>query len=342
MRRSRNTSPIAGAIGRRSSCRSIADRAIRARRTPIASARRCCAPMKPDVSRRHHRQPLDPVGLQQGRRGSRRLSPGLAARSGRDGGRAACRRRCRGCAPRCCAICGRSQEADGHWPQNCWLDGEPYWNGVQMDECAFPILLVDLLWREGGLTSGELRALLADGEEGRRLSSCSNGPVTGAGSLGGGCGLFAFHSGGRDRSAAGGRRYRRRRGRSRAGCLFARDRRCLERADRALDLCHRYGAGARGRRRGLLRAHRARPIPPMRARRAMALCRSRIARPIRAASRPRCWSAPTRWRWCASACARRTIRASATRCESSMRCCKVELPARTVLASLQRRRLWRA
>jgi glucoamylase len=30
------------------------------------------------------------------------------------------------------------QEADGHWPQNCWLDGTPYWNGVQMDECAFP------------------------------------------------------------------------------------------------------------------------------------------------------------------------------------------------------------
>jgi glucoamylase len=32
------------------------------------------------------------------------------------------------------------QEEDGHWPQNCWLDGTPYWSGVQMDECAFPIL----------------------------------------------------------------------------------------------------------------------------------------------------------------------------------------------------------
>jgi glucoamylase len=28
------------------------------------------------------------------------------------------------------------QEADGHWPQNCWLDGTPFWNGEQMDECA--------------------------------------------------------------------------------------------------------------------------------------------------------------------------------------------------------------
>jgi glucoamylase len=50
-----------------------------------------------------------------------------------------------------------AQEADGHWPQNCWLDGGPYWTGVQMDECAFPILLVDLMWREGGLRDDELR-----------------------------------------------------------------------------------------------------------------------------------------------------------------------------------------
>jgi glucoamylase len=40
-----------------------------------------------------------------------------------------------------------TQEADGHWAQNMWLDGRPYWNGLQMDETAFPILLVDLLRR---------------------------------------------------------------------------------------------------------------------------------------------------------------------------------------------------
>jgi glucoamylase len=40
------------------------------------------------------------------------------------------------------------QEADGRWPQNMWLDGSAYWRGVQLDECAFPILLVDLLLRE--------------------------------------------------------------------------------------------------------------------------------------------------------------------------------------------------
>jgi glucoamylase len=46
------------------------------------------------------------------------------------------------------------QEPDGHWVQNSWLDGRPYWNGVQMDETAFPILLYDMLWR-GGILSAE-------------------------------------------------------------------------------------------------------------------------------------------------------------------------------------------
>ncbi len=45
-----------------------------------------------------------------------------------------------------------TQEKDGHWAQNMWLDGSPYWGGVQMDETALPILLVDLAWREKALT----------------------------------------------------------------------------------------------------------------------------------------------------------------------------------------------
>lgn len=48
-----------------------------------------------------------------------------------------------------------TQEPDGHWPQNMWLDGTPYWAGIQMDETAFPILLVDLAQREGALTDGD-------------------------------------------------------------------------------------------------------------------------------------------------------------------------------------------
>ena len=33
-----------------------------------------------------------------------------------------------------------TQEGDGHWAQNLWLDGRSYWGGIQMDETAFPIL----------------------------------------------------------------------------------------------------------------------------------------------------------------------------------------------------------
>ncbi len=42
-----------------------------------------------------------------------------------------------------------TQEADGHWAQNMWLDGTPHWSGIQMDETALPILLLDLAGRRG-------------------------------------------------------------------------------------------------------------------------------------------------------------------------------------------------
>jgi glucoamylase len=45
-----------------------------------------------------------------------------------------------------------TQDADGHWPQNMWLDGTPYWNGIQMDGTGFVILLADLLRRAGELS----------------------------------------------------------------------------------------------------------------------------------------------------------------------------------------------
>jgi glucoamylase len=48
-----------------------------------------------------------------------------------------------------------TQDADGHWCQNMWLDGSPYWDGIQMDEAALPILLVDLAMRNGALKSSE-------------------------------------------------------------------------------------------------------------------------------------------------------------------------------------------
>ena len=44
-----------------------------------------------------------------------------------------------------------SQQADGGFPQNFWIDGTPYWRGIQLDEVAFPILLARRLRRESAL-----------------------------------------------------------------------------------------------------------------------------------------------------------------------------------------------
>ncbi len=41
-----------------------------------------------------------------------------------------------------------TQDEDGHWPQNMWLDGNEYYHGIQMDETAFPILLANTLKRD--------------------------------------------------------------------------------------------------------------------------------------------------------------------------------------------------
>jgi glucoamylase len=44
-----------------------------------------------------------------------------------------------------------SQQPDGGFPQNFWIDGTPYWKGVQLDEVAFPIILAWRLWKAGAL-----------------------------------------------------------------------------------------------------------------------------------------------------------------------------------------------
>ncbi|BBD59379.1 glycoside hydrolase 15-related [Nostoc sp. HK-01] len=41
-----------------------------------------------------------------------------------------------------------SQQEDGGFAQNFWVNGEPYWTGIQLDEVAFPILLAWLLHKE--------------------------------------------------------------------------------------------------------------------------------------------------------------------------------------------------
>ncbi|MGH2604804.1 MAG: glycoside hydrolase family 15 protein, partial [Dehalococcoidia bacterium] len=67
-----------------------------------------------------------------------------------------------------------TQEADGHWPQNMWVTGLPWWNGIQMDETALPILLADRLRREGALGGVDLWPVV------QRAAAylVRNGPVT--------------------------------------------------------------------------------------------------------------------------------------------------------------------
>jgi glucoamylase len=44
-----------------------------------------------------------------------------------------------------------TQKPDGGFAQNFWVNGTPYWTGVQLDEVAFPIILAWRLWKLGGL-----------------------------------------------------------------------------------------------------------------------------------------------------------------------------------------------
>lgn len=44
-----------------------------------------------------------------------------------------------------------TQHPDGGFAQNSWIDGAPYWSGIQLDEVAFPVILAWRLWKADGL-----------------------------------------------------------------------------------------------------------------------------------------------------------------------------------------------
>jgi glucoamylase len=50
-----------------------------------------------------------------------------------------------------------TQEGDGRWPQNMWMDGTGFWTGVQLDEVAAPILLLDLARRNERVCDRDVR-----------------------------------------------------------------------------------------------------------------------------------------------------------------------------------------
>src|SRR5256886_7545125 len=66
-----------------------------------------------------------------------------------------------------------TQNEDGHWHQNQWLDGKGYWLGVQLDETAFPVLLAVALDERGALDGTEVARSEERrvGEEGRSRGS---------------------------------------------------------------------------------------------------------------------------------------------------------------------------
>lgn len=70
-----------------------------------------------------------------------------------------------------------TQESDGHWPQNMWLSGKPQWLGIQMDETAQTILLVDLARRKGAISENDVTRFWPMVRNAVSYLVC-NGPVT--------------------------------------------------------------------------------------------------------------------------------------------------------------------
>ena len=123
-----------------------------------------------------------------------------------------------GSARRALAYLVATQEPDGHWVQNQWVDGVGYWDGVQLDEAAYPILLAGALRRAGAthMHGRPAEAALFEHlitEEAAHADDLDGGPLhrpngTGhwAGPLGGERGTDAVHPGpgrGRPRGRGG-------------------------------------------------------------------------------------------------------------------------------------------
>ena len=157
-----------------------------------------------------------------------------------------------------------TQEPDGHWVQNQWVDGVGYWDGVQLDEAAYPILLAGALRRTGATPyarpPGEaalFEHLITEEAATRMIWTAARfiartGPATGQDRWEENEGLTpstlapvvaALVVAADHLPRAGGR-------------LLPRARRRLERLYRGLDVRDRHASRARVRRRRPLRPHR--------------------------------------------------------------------------------------
>ena len=53
-----------------------------------------------------------------------------------------------------------TQHEDGHWYQNQWLGGRSYWQGIQLDEAAFPVLLAAALAERDALAEIDVQDMV--------------------------------------------------------------------------------------------------------------------------------------------------------------------------------------
>jgi glucoamylase len=67
-----------------------------------------------------------------------------------------------------------TQQRDGHWLQNQWLGGKPFWQGIQLDETAFPVLLASAMAERNALNGMRVQ----DGVRRALQFIVREGPVT--------------------------------------------------------------------------------------------------------------------------------------------------------------------
>jgi glucoamylase len=53
-----------------------------------------------------------------------------------------------------------TQHDDGHWYQNQWLGGKPYWQAVQLDEAGYPVLLATALLQQNVLNGVQVQDMI--------------------------------------------------------------------------------------------------------------------------------------------------------------------------------------
>ena len=204
-----------------------------------------------------------------------------------------------------------TQDADGHWPQNMFTNGVHSWNGIQLDETAFVIQLVELALRENALKEDQLASLWPMVRRAAGYLVC-NGPLTPLDRWEEESGYFASTMAVEISALLAAADLADRHGEPAMASYLRETADAWNGDHRTTALCHRHRPGPRSRRGRLLRAFRpAESVGSGHAgRRQRDPQEPRAGR--RAAIRSPKLSAPMRWPWSASVCVPPTIRGSST------------------------------